>query len=612
MSGRVFVDRRTGSAQLDLGVAQLDVAHVVQRGPDRGRQGQLLGHQRTQQLPGVPRADDRRRHARPVADPRQRDRQGRGGQPVGRGHHGLDDAGRALGAVVVDVGREVVGRAPGVGRGGRAVLAGEHAPAERGPRDQADPVVLGGRTDLALEPALQQRVLHHRAHDGRGELLGPLQLRGRGELPARVVRHPGVADLAAGHRVVDGRERLLDVHRGVPGVQLPQVDVIDTQPAQRTLERGEQRAPGRAAAERALVAAGDRLGGQHEVLPGHEVVDQRAQDPLGLAVVVDVGGVDERAAEVGERDELVGRLVGVGVLTPGHRAQTDPGHAQPALPEVSLLHGGEPYVDDPVTAGRHPAEHHSWHPANYRYGRRMRLGLNLGYWGAGNDANNLKIAQEADRLGYSVAWAAEAYGSDVPTVLSWVAAQTEQIDVGSAILQIPARQPTMAAMTAATLDTLSGGRFRMGLGVSGPQVSEGWYGVKFDKPLARTREYVEIVKQALRRERVSFAGNHFTLPLPDGPGKPLKLIVHPVRPEIPIYLASIGPRNLELTGEIADGWLAIFYSPEFGPESLELIGKGRAKVGKTLEGFDVVPTAPMVVGDDWRAAADQIRPYAAL
>ncbi len=174
----------------------------------------------------------------------------------------------------------------------------------------------------------------------------------------------------------------------------------------------------------------------------------------------------------------------------------------------------------------------------------MRLGLNLGYWGAGNDANNLELAKEADRLGYSVAWAAEAYGSDVPTVLAWVAAHTERIDVGSAILQIPARRPTMAAMTAATLDTLSGGRFRLGLGVSGPQVSEGWYGVKFDKPLARTREYVDIVKQALRRERVAYQGSHFTLPLPDGPGKPLKLIVHPVREEIPIYLASIGPKNL--------------------------------------------------------------------
>jgi F420-dependent oxidoreductase-like protein len=242
----------------------------------------------------------------------------------------------------------------------------------------------------------------------------------------------------------------------------------------------------------------------------------------------------------------------------------------------------------------------------------MRLGLNLGYWGAGNDANNLTLAKEADKLGYSVAWAAEAYGSDVPTVLAWIAAQTTQMDVGSAILQIPARQPTMAAMTAATLDSLSGGRFRLGLGVSGPQVSEGWYGVKFDKPLARTREYVDIVKTALRRERVTYEGKHFTLPLPDGPGKPLKLTVHPVREQIPIYLASIGPKNLELTGEIADGWLAIFYSPEFGPEALKLIARGREKAGKTMAGFDVVPTVPIVVHDDWKAAADTVRPYAAL
>src|SRR5436190_1792415 len=146
----------------------------------------------------------------------------------------------------------------------------------------------------------------------------------------------------------------------------------------------------------------------------------------------------------------------------------------------------------------------------------MRLGLNLGYWGAGNDAANLALAREADRLGYAVAWAAEAYGSDVPTVLAWVAAQTERMDVGSAILQIPARQPTMAAMTAATLDALSGGRFRLGLGVSGPQVSEGWYGVKFDKPLARTREYVDVVRKAMTRERLSYEGEHGTLPLPGG------------------------------------------------------------------------------------------------
>ncbi len=236
----------------------------------------------------------------------------------------------------------------------------------------------------------------------------------------------------------------------------------------------------------------------------------------------------------------------------------------------------------------------------------------MGYWGAGNDAANLEMAKEADRLGYAVAWVAEAYGSDAPTVLAWVAAQTERIDVGSAILQIPARQPTMAAMTAATLDTLSGGRFRLGLGVSGPQVSEGWYGVKFDKPLGRTREYVDIVRAALRRERVTHQGRHFTLPLPDGPGKAIKLTVHPVRERIPIYLASIGPRNLELTGEIADGWLAIFYSPEHGRESLELIARGRAKAGKTLDGFDVVPTVPIVVADDWRQAADLVRPYAAL
>ncbi|HEY0494354.1 MAG TPA: LLM class F420-dependent oxidoreductase [Kutzneria sp.] len=242
----------------------------------------------------------------------------------------------------------------------------------------------------------------------------------------------------------------------------------------------------------------------------------------------------------------------------------------------------------------------------------MRLGLNLGYWGAGNDADNLELAKEAERLGFAVVWAAEAYGSDAPTVLSWVAAHTSTIDVGSAILQIPARTPAMAAMTAATLDTLSGGRFRLGLGVSGPQVSEGWHGVRFDKPLARTREYVDIVKSALKREKLRYEGKHYTLPLPDGPGKALTLTVHPVREQIPIYLAAVGPKNLELAGEIADGWLAVFYSAEFASESLAQVAAGRSKVGKTLEGFDVVPTAPLVVGDDWKTAADQVRPYAAL
>ena len=242
----------------------------------------------------------------------------------------------------------------------------------------------------------------------------------------------------------------------------------------------------------------------------------------------------------------------------------------------------------------------------------MRLGVNLGYWGAGNDADNLALAREADRLGYAVAWAAEAYGSDAATVLSWVAAQTERIDVGSAVFQIPGRTPALTAMTAATLDTLSGGRFRLGLGVSGPQVSEGWHGVRFDRPLARTREYVDIVKLALSRRKVQYDGEFFTLPLPDGPGKALVLTVHPVRPTIPVYLAASGPKNLELAGEIADGWLAIFFSPEYAGEQLAAVAAGRERAGRTMEGFDVVPTVPVVLGDDVAACADAVRAYSAL
>ncbi|HEV2636571.1 MAG TPA: LLM class F420-dependent oxidoreductase [Actinocrinis sp.] len=242
----------------------------------------------------------------------------------------------------------------------------------------------------------------------------------------------------------------------------------------------------------------------------------------------------------------------------------------------------------------------------------MKLGVNLGYWGAGNDADNLALARAADRLGFAVCWAAEAYGSDAATVLSWVAAQTERIDVGSAVFQIPGRTPAMTAMTAATLDSLSGGRFRLGLGVSGPQVSEGWHGVPFKAPLGRTREYVEIVKLALSRQKVALDGRHYQLPLPGGPGKALKLTVHPVRTELPVYLAAVGPKNLELAGEIADGWLAIFFSPQFAAEQLDRIRAGRAKVGKDLAGFDVVPTVPIVVDEDLERAAEQIRWYAAL
>ncbi|MFJ3673766.1 LLM class F420-dependent oxidoreductase [Streptomyces sp. NPDC090106] len=245
----------------------------------------------------------------------------------------------------------------------------------------------------------------------------------------------------------------------------------------------------------------------------------------------------------------------------------------------------------------------------------MQLGINLGYWGGGMDADNLEVAKEADRLGYAVCWAAEAYGSDAATVLTWVAAQTERIDVGSAIFQIPARQPAMTAMTAATLDSLSGGRFRLGLGVSGPQVSEGWYGVKFDKPLARTREYVEIVRKAMTRERLSYDGEHWTLPLPGGPGKPIKLTVHPQREHIPLYIAAIGPKNLEQTGEIADGALLIFPSAEHLEDTaITYLRAGREKAGLTMDGFDVCPTLPLAVGEDKDvlALADAFRPYTAL
>ncbi|HYN95887.1 MAG TPA: LLM class F420-dependent oxidoreductase [Pilimelia sp.] len=243
----------------------------------------------------------------------------------------------------------------------------------------------------------------------------------------------------------------------------------------------------------------------------------------------------------------------------------------------------------------------------------MRLGLSLGYQTAwSTPADHLALAREADRLGYAVVWAAEAYGSDSPSVLAWIAGQTGRIDVGSAVMQIPARTPAATAMTAATIDALSGGRFRLGLGVSGPQVSEGWHGVRFAHPLARTREYVDIVRLAVGRQRVAYAGAHYTLPLPDGPGKALRLGFHPPRPDIPIYLAAVGPRNLELAGEIADGWLAVFLAPDAAADQLAAVAAGRARAGRELAGFDVVPSVPVVIGDDWAACAEAVRPYAAL
>jgi F420-dependent oxidoreductase-like protein len=242
----------------------------------------------------------------------------------------------------------------------------------------------------------------------------------------------------------------------------------------------------------------------------------------------------------------------------------------------------------------------------------MRLALNLGYWGLASDSDNVELVLEAERLGYTSVWTAEAYGNDAATVLAFLAAKTTTIELGSGIFQIPGRSPAMTAMTAATIDTLSGGRFRLGLGVSGPQVSEGWHGVRFAKPLGRTREYIDIIRLAMARERVEYHGEHFQLPLPEGPGKPLKMIIHPIREYLPIYLAAIGPKNLELTGELCDGWLAIFYDTESAADLHASINAGKAKAGREDAPFDVMPTVPVIIGDDVAACADPLRPYAAL
>ncbi|MBA2694452.1 MAG: LLM class F420-dependent oxidoreductase [Actinobacteria bacterium] len=254
----------------------------------------------------------------------------------------------------------------------------------------------------------------------------------------------------------------------------------------------------------------------------------------------------------------------------------------------------------------------------------MRLGLSCGFWGMGRDSDNLALVDRAEQLGYEVVWASEAYGPDAATVLAWIGARTQQIGLGAGVLQIPGRTPAMTAMTAASLDSLSGGRFRLGLGVSGPQVSEGWHGVPFAKPLGRTREYASIVRTALARRAVEHHGEHFTLPLPDGPGKALRLNVLPSRTSVPLYLAAVGPRNLELAGEIADGWLGVFVSPDYLGEQLAAIGRGRkARAGRHGtpadgpatghdEPFAIDATVPVAVGDDVSRCAATVAPYAAL
>jgi F420-dependent oxidoreductase-like protein len=243
----------------------------------------------------------------------------------------------------------------------------------------------------------------------------------------------------------------------------------------------------------------------------------------------------------------------------------------------------------------------------------MKLGVHIGYWGLGlTSEDQLEIVREAERLDYDSVWTAEAYGSDSATILGWIAGLTEKIKIGSAIFQMPGRSPAMTAMTAATLDQLSGGRMLLGIGSSGPQVSEGWHGVRFAHQLARTREYIAIVRKALDRERLEFSGEHFELPLPDGPGKALKLTIATVQERMPIYLAAIGPKNTALAGEIADGWIPTLLSPEALPELRKSLEEGAQRSGRSLDGFDIAPTVNVMVTDDQDGARDATRPFVAL
>jgi F420-dependent oxidoreductase-like protein len=248
----------------------------------------------------------------------------------------------------------------------------------------------------------------------------------------------------------------------------------------------------------------------------------------------------------------------------------------------------------------------------------MRLGFVAGYSGATIDLP-MEMIQEADRLGYFAVWAGEAYGSDCITPLTWIGAQTEHIHLGTAIMQMPARTPAMTAMTAMTLDQLTGGRFLLGLGLSGPQVVEGWHGQLYGDPLGRTREYVEVVRAIFRREApLEYDGEHYQIPYhgedATGLGKPLKSILHG-RADIPIYLAAIGPRNVELTAEIADGWLPIFFSPRHYDELFSQpveAGLAKAGEGKDFDRFDIAPMVMVITGDDVDACRDAVRPVLAL
>jgi F420-dependent oxidoreductase-like protein len=247
----------------------------------------------------------------------------------------------------------------------------------------------------------------------------------------------------------------------------------------------------------------------------------------------------------------------------------------------------------------------------------MKLGLHVGYWGAGPPAGAVESILEAERLGYDSVWTAEAYGSDAISPLAWWGSRTSSIKLGTNLIQLSARTPTATAMAAMTLDYLSDGRFVLGLGVSGPQVVEGWYGQPFPKPLARTREYVDIIRRVLAREGpVTSDGEHYPLPHPGGSGlgKPLKPTVHPLRADIPIYLGAEGPNNVALAAEIADGWFPMFFSPrEQGVYQKSLDeGFGRPGARRTPDTFEVAATVPVIIHEDVEQAADFMRPTLAL
>jgi F420-dependent oxidoreductase-like protein len=249
--------------------------------------------------------------------------------------------------------------------------------------------------------------------------------------------------------------------------------------------------------------------------------------------------------------------------------------------------------------------------------RDLRLGLNLGDWAGGPPPGAAEAVQAADELGFDSVWTAEAYGSDALMPLAWWGAATERIKLGTAIVQISARTPAATAMAAMTLDHLSGGRVILGLGVSGPQVVEGWYGQPFAKPLARMREYIGILRDIWARQGpVTNDGPHYRLPVADGTGlgKPLKSSVRPLRSDIPIYLAAEGPKNIAMAGELCDGWLALFYSPHHDGFYRDALREGLARPGahRTADEFEVAATVPVIVTDDVESAADALRPMYAL